>query len=138
MNDFEHIIGLTICSKTERLKVVRCAVQCAAEMIGCRSDTANQIVIAVNEACMNVMQHAYAGKPDGLIKLDVYHKDHEIMFRLTDYGQTPDKNRLKPRDLSEIRPGGLGIHMISEIMDTINYSSSEADKSNVLEITKKI
>lgn len=134
----EQLMRLEFPSRPDRLKILRCTIQCAAEMVGCRSDTANQIVIAVNEACMNIIQHAYEGDPNGRILVEISQTERQLRFQLTDSGKPVDLARIRPRDLNDIRPGGLGVHLISEIMDAVEYRRSADGKENLLAMLKGI
>jgi len=138
MTSAEPLIRLEFPSRADRLKILRCTIQCAAEMLGCRADTTNKIVIAVNEACMNIIQHAYEGDPLGQICVEITKAGDQLRFELTDTGKPIDPTRIRPRDLEDIRPGGLGVHLISEIMDSVEYLRSSNGHANVLTMVKRI
>jgi len=138
MTSAEPLIRLEFPSRADRLKILRCTIQCAAEMVGCKSDTANQIVIAVNEACMNIIQHAYDGEPSGRILVEISQTDRHLQFQLTDSGKPVDPTQIRARDLKDIRPGGLGVHLISEIMDAVEYRRSADGNENLLTMLKRI
>ena len=95
-------------------------------------------MIAVNEACMNIIQHAYKGDESGEIIFEMLNNEKELYFRLIDYAEPIDLNSVKPRDLNDIRPGGLGTHFIAEIMDEHNMGHLDEGKGNYLEMKKKI
>ena len=135
----EKLLELTIPAKAERLGLVRAVVKRAAEMAGCNSDLAEQLVIAVNEACMNVIQHAYQDlSTGGDIVLEIFSNGTQIRFRLVDFAAPVDLKKVKPRDLEDIRPGGLGVHFISEIMDEVSMGHLENGSGNFLEMEKII
>jgi len=99
---------------------------------------ATEIVIAVNEACMNVIQHAYKGDDSREIVMDILNNDSEVVIRLVDFAEPPDPASIKPRDLDEIRPGGLGTHFIHELMDDCDFGRLNDDRGNCLEMRKRI
>lgn len=99
--------------------------------VGQRDD----ITLMVNEACMNVMQHAYDEDEQGEIMLN---NDGKLHFRLVDYAKPIDLSLVKPCVLDDLRPGGLGTHFINEIMDECDMGHLEEGKGNYLEMIKKI
>jgi anti-sigma regulatory factor (Ser/Thr protein kinase) len=125
-------------AKAERLCLVRALVKRTAEVVGCCSELSDRLVIAVNEACMNVIQHAYEGDELGEIVLEMLNNDGKLHFRLVDNANPIDLDSVQPRDLDDIRPGGLGTHFINEIMDECDRGHLEEGKGNYLEMIKKI
>lgn len=130
------ILELRIPSSADRLKLVRSVVNCAAQMFGFRDEEVDSLVLAVNEACMNIMQHAYCNC-EGEIILEIIDRQQELVFRLTDFAETVDKSCIKPRDLSDIRPGGLGVHLMQEVMDKVRFFDGPDNRGNVVELSKK-
>ncbi len=122
----------------DRLCMVRDLVRRAAIMTGCQSEMTDKLVIAVNEACMNVIQHAYKGDDSGEIVLEILNNNNRLLFRLQDYAAPIDLDSVKPRALEDIRPGGLGVHFIQEIMDECKMGHLEGGVGNYLEMIKKI
>jgi sigma-B regulation protein RsbU (phosphoserine phosphatase) len=134
----ETLLELRIPSKAERLCLVRVLVKRAAEDSGCSPDLTERLVVAVNEACMNVIQHAYKGEADGEIVLEILKNDSQLVFRLRDFAEPIDTKTVVPRKLDDIRPGGLGVHFIREIMDDWQLGPLEEGEGNLLVMTKKI
>ncbi|MEX0952114.1 MAG: ATP-binding protein, partial [Gammaproteobacteria bacterium] len=97
-----------------------------------------QLVIAVNEACMNVIQHAYHDQPTGEMILEIHNNAGSISFHLVDFAEPVDPTTIRPRDLNDLRPGGLGTHFIREIMDKYEMEPLENDQGNILRMVKKI
>ena len=134
----EKLFELHFPSKPERLCLVRALVKRSAEVLGCCDELADKLVIALNEACMNVIQHAYKFEDSGEIILEILNNDSQIMFRLTDGAELIDLDKVNPRDLEDVRPGGLGVHFIREIMDDCDMGHLQDGKGNYLEMTKTI
>ena len=122
----------------DRLCMVRDLVKRAATMTGCKAELAEKLVIAVNEACMNVIQHAYKGDDSGEIVLEILNNNNRLLFSLQDYAEPIDLDSVKPRALEDIRPGGLGVHFIQEIMDEYEMGHLEGGVGNYLKMIKKI
>lgn len=134
----EKLFEIRFSAKPERLCLVRSLVKRTAEVVGCGSELSDKLVIAVNEACMNVIQHAYQGDELGEIVLEMLNNEGKLHFRIMDYANPIDLESVKPRDLDELRPGGLGTHFINEIMDECDRGHLEEGKGNYLEMIKKI
>jgi len=134
----ELLLKMHLPARPERLCLVRVAVKRAAELAGCNSDLADQLVIAVNEACMNIIEHAYKRDYSGEIILEILNNDDYLLFRLLDQAEPVDLDTVRPRDLDDLRPGGLGTHFIREIMDECVMGHLEGGKGNYLEMKKII
>ncbi len=134
----ETLFEIQFPAKAERLCLIRDLVKRTAEEAGCCSELSDRIVLAVNEACMNVIQHAYQGDELGVIMLEMLNNEGKLHFRLVDYAKPIDLSSVKPRNLDDLRPGGLGTHFINEIMDECDMGHLEEGKGNYLEMIKKI
>ncbi len=134
----EKLVELHFPSRPERLTLVRALVKRSAEIAGCCDELADKLVIAMNEACMNVIQHAYNFDESGEIILEILNNEEEIQFRLTDHAEPIDLEKVEPRDLDDVRPGGLGVHFIREIMDHCDMGHLENEKGNYLDVRKSI
>jgi sigma-B regulation protein RsbU (phosphoserine phosphatase) len=134
----ETIFHLNFPSQPDRLKLVRSAVFDTAMLCGCSEAIARDIVIAVDEACQNVIRHAYKGSPEGKIILDIGRHGDTIVLSLRDFADPVDITKIKPRDLDDLRPGGLGTHFIAEIMDEVDYLKPPEGEGNILRMVKRI
>ena len=136
--DGERLISLRVMSQPDRLRLVRSVVSEAAQVCGCSEDTVRDIVLAVDEACQNIIRHAYGGDPNKEFYLDIRRNAETMVFYLFDFAERVDINKIKPRDLDEIVPGGLGTHFINECMDSTEYPTPPAGVGNLLRMEKKI
>ena len=95
----------------------------------------NAVTIAVDEAVANIIKHTYKGETDKpiVVNLRLYQAKLEIVLR--DFGEKIDPKKIKSRDLNDIRPGGLGVHLIKSTMDQVVYDNS-LDVGNQLTLTK--
>jgi anti-sigma regulatory factor (Ser/Thr protein kinase) len=121
-----------------QLKQVRFVVQNAMRNTVLPSAEVDRVVLAVNEACMNIIQHGYKGNKTGEIILEIFKNAEQIVFRLTDFAPPVDECNIKGRDWEDVRPGGLGVHFICESMDDIKYRHLPNGTGNILEMTKKL
>lgn len=109
--------------------VVRSAVQQFATISGFGEEECRSIVLAVDEALTNVIRHAYGNRPDQAIEVICRRIGAKpsgadragIEFVLVDHGRPADPAELRGRPLGDVRPGGLGTHLIAEIMDDVRY-----------------
>ena len=138
MSKEEKILEIRFPAKAERLTLVRALVKRAVQTVGCNDALGEKLVIAVNEACMNVIQHAYQGNSTGDIVLEIHHAGSQLRFKLVDFAAPIDLEKVKSRDLEDIRPGGLGVHFISEIMDEFKIGHLDGGNGNYLEMKKSI
>ena len=125
-------------SDPKRLRMVREKVQEIAEEIGCSKKLISDLVIAINEACMNIMQHAYKGDKSGEILLEIQNDRGDLQVVLSDYAAPIDPSNIRPRDLEDVKPGGLGTYFIQEIMDDCTYGNLDNSAGNFLKMRKKI
>ncbi|MBC8182813.1 ATP-binding protein [candidate division KSB1 bacterium] len=138
-NNSSHIdtIDISIPAKPEFLKIIRAAVSSICEVRGFCKDDLNNVILAVDESCSNIIKHAYGGPTDKPIqaKINICREKFEIYLR--DFGKKADHKKIKPRNLDDVRPGGLGVHFIKTVMDEVVYDNS-FDKGNQLKLVKKI
>jgi anti-sigma regulatory factor (Ser/Thr protein kinase) len=136
--DSGKVLALRFSSDPRRLKVVRARVTEAAESCGCGTKLTSELVIAINEACMNIMQHAYKGDCSREIVLEILNNGDELEFKLTDFAEPVDATQIASRDLDEVRPGGLGTYFMQQLMDECAYGHLDEGKGNFLRMKKKI
>ena len=134
----EQIFALRFRALPDRLGPVRSLVKRAAQSFGCTEPLCDKLVIAVNEACMNVIQHAYRDDSSGEVTLEIRNNGTQIIFRLEDQAAPINLDSVQPRDLDKLRPGGLGVHFIREIMDQCEMGHLEQGRGNYLEMRKAI
>lgn len=128
----------TFPARADELQAVREVVSKACEDCGCTRSMATDIVIAVGEACQNVVRHAYRGTEGGTATLEIYCKDGIIEFHLQDSAPSVDPEKIKPKWPEELGPGGLGICLIHDIMDEVEYLPVHSGQGNLLRMAKFI
>jgi anti-sigma regulatory factor (Ser/Thr protein kinase) len=79
------------------------------------------MVLGVDEACTNIIRHAYHLRDDQLISLSLEASRRCIRMRLRDYGKQTETHTMKGREHHLIRPGGLGLHLIRTAFDKVDY-----------------
>jgi sigma-B regulation protein RsbU (phosphoserine phosphatase) len=134
----ERLLELRIPARPSALKTVRKALKECLEGVGCSETGAQDIVLAVDEACQNVIRHAYGPRRGGDMVLSVDRHGPELVFSLVDYAPRIDPSRVQPRDLGDVRPGGLGTHLIQEVMDSAEFVEPPPGCGNLLRMVKRI
>src|SRR5436305_13990754 len=94
------------------------------------------MVLGVDEACTNVIRHAYQLRNDQLISLSLEASPRCIRMRLRDYGTQTESHTMKGREHHLIRPGGLGLHLIRTAFDKVDYILKA--RGTELVMTKKV
>lgn len=79
------------------------------------------MVLGVDEACTNIIRHAYQLRDDQLIALCLEEADDCVRMRLRDYGKQTPPGAMQGRSHDLIRPGGLGLHLIRSAFDKVDY-----------------
>jgi len=124
-------------AKTEKLRELREWVREVSLAQGMAESRVEQVVIGVNEACMNIIEHAYH-HAQGEVILEVRKDQDSVIYELTDFAQPMDCAKIKSRKLDEIRPGGLGVHFIHEVMDNVEYVAGDEIRGNKISMRVKI
>src|SRR5258708_2692023 len=117
-------VTFDMCSQARCLPVVRATVGQLAAMVGWDESESRAITLAVDEAIANVIRHAYHGRTDGHIELQCRAGGDELQFRIQDSGDPPDPALICAREVGCDKIGGLGTHIIRDVMDTVSYQSS--------------
>lgn len=118
---------LRVKSKTENLSEIRDFVSGKARPAGIPEAIVENIILAVDEACTNIIKHAYNLSPEGEIVIKIDYDEEKFMVTIIDYGNSFDPNRVPLPDLQkyyrEHRVGGLGMYLMKSLMDDVKYSS---------------
>jgi serine/threonine-protein kinase RsbW len=135
--------------KTRVLSILRNVATCVAREAGFCEEDIDQIEMAVDEACANVIRHAYSAGSDGqlpkiepadfVLHLQVCVSENRISFRVRDRGVGLDKKPGGARSIEEYvkrgGKGGLGIYIIRNFMDEVDYECPPGE-GTILTMTK--
>lgn len=131
---------ITRAAELESLQVFRKFITVCCARYDIPSEVVLDLKLAVDEACTNIITHGYKGMDPGSIILSFRIEPGRILVQITDFGHVfepvagpkPDvEAALEDREL-----GGLGLYLIYQTMDNIDYQSSE--DGNTLTFTKYI
>jgi len=121
-------VRLEMLSQARFLAAARAMVSNIAQRLGFSEMLCGQISLAVDEALCNIINHGYERKPDGRIWVSIWARDDDspgLKIVIEDRAKQVDPNSIRSRDLEEIRPGGLGVFIIKEIMDEVTYEQRD-------------
>ncbi|MDZ7263080.1 MAG: ATP-binding protein [candidate division KSB1 bacterium] len=126
---------LKIPSQTDNLELIRLFVSAVAAKVGFGPDDISKIELAVDEACANVIKHAYSKNLKQLIELAIEIDYKKISIIITDHGKGFDIKKLPHGDvkeyLAEMRVGGLGIYLMRALMDEVEFDSQPGVQTQV-------
>ena len=135
----DNQLELQIEAKPENLSVIADFIATAMRQLGTEQDVF-EVQTAVDEACTNIMLHAYSGK-GGVISISWELQDKDFIITIRDNGRPFDPTSVPPPDveaaLEERRVGGLGVHLMRKLMDDVSYAS-DAEKGNELIMRKRL
>lgn len=120
------MIEIKIASDPRLLVIVRAMIGQLCELLDCSAAEQREVVLAVDEACSNIIKHTYHGDCSRTIDILCNGDKDKLEIILQDCGPPIDFARIAPRNLSEVRPGGLGTHFIRSIMDEVVYEHRES------------
>lgn len=117
---------------------------------GCGLDSTAifHIELACDEACTNIIEHAYGGEDRGKIYVSWQLKDANFIITFHDNGRSfdpasvPKPSLPKPQDadtlpnIDDVKVGGLGIHFMEQLMDEVTFAF-DGDTGNTLTLMKK-
>lgn len=123
----------------EQLDAIRDYVAAAAREVGMDESDACAVEMAVDEACSNIIEHAYRGQP-GEIEIGCESGGGLLTLVIRDRGRPFDPASVPVPDLTcplEDRPiGGLGVYLMRQLMDEVTYAADE-QSGNVLTLVKR-
>jgi serine/threonine-protein kinase RsbW len=100
-----------------------------------------QIQLAVDEACANVVQHAYAGMEPGYMEVSCCLEARAFAIRVRDWGKDFDPDSVAEPDvkapLEERRFGGLGLFLLKQVMDQVEFAF-DPERGNELTMVKRL
>jgi len=121
------------------LEDIRRSVSDGITDVNLGSKEKNGILLAIEEACTNVIRHAYLYGP-GTIRIKVKILPTRVVFSIFDKGRRFDFNRTDTPDLERYiktgRKGGLGLFLIRKMMDSVDYYSHDGE--NELRMVKNV
>ena len=132
---------LVVKSKTNNLSMIRDFVYSTALAAGITAEIIDNIILAVDEACTNIIKHAYKSLQDGEIIVKLEYSDKKFTVIIKDYGAPFSPETIPDPDLQtyyrQHRVGGLGMYLMKSLMDEVKYISIPG-KYNQVRLSKNI
>jgi len=100
-------------------------------------DTLSEIELAVHEAIVNIMEHAYHGRDGQKIVIRTEASRDQAIFRLTHWGDTFDRKNVPPPAFDGTREGGFGVYIIEQLMTDVTYTANK-DGSHCITLVKSL
>lgn len=120
-------------------KISKFVVQ-AAKAAGLDSKAVYAVELSVDEACCNIIDHAYGGEGIGDIQCSVQDEPGQLTVILRDQGESYDPDSVSELELhvplEELKLGGAGVLLIRKLMDEVHYQSAPGS-DNVLTLVKR-
>lgn len=132
---------LVVESRTENLSIIRDFVYSAALAVGFNDEIIENITLAVDEACTNIIKHAYKSNPNGQIEIKLNSDSNNFFIQIIDFGKSFAPDIIPEPNMQdyfrEKRVGGLGMYLMKKLMDEVKYTSIPGKYNQVL-LTKLI
>ncbi|MDQ6958803.1 MAG: ATP-binding protein [Mariprofundaceae bacterium] len=131
-------LSCTLNSARDCVHVLSSMVEVMSQRAGLNDKETNRVVLAVDELFANIGQHGYHGK-EGPVEMKAKYDGDSLWFEFRDYAlplMDTDTLRGQAVDTSQIRPGGLGLHLIYAIMDEVRHQA--LDDGNRWSLTKHL
>ncbi|BDU50147.1 ATP-binding protein [Haliovirga abyssi] len=130
----EKIFELKIAAYYKNIKIIKNLTEATLDLFEFDSNTNYMLKLAVAEASANIIEHAYKKEVDKDIIYTIEQYDDKLVFIFRDFGIKTDIKDIKSRELEEYEENGLGVFLITSIMDDVNYFQLE--DGTRLELTK--
>jgi serine/threonine-protein kinase RsbW len=141
MASIERTFSLHVPSSTENLSMIRDFVKSIGTHSGMGDMDVARLEMAVDEACANVMEHAYDADSTKEVSIRATVDENSVQIEVIDTGKGFDPaavEQLKLEDLvSAKRTGGLGMRLIKSFMDEVHYEMLPGVK-NELRMVKRL
>jgi len=134
-------VQIKVEASRENLSKLLTFVEQACHRYQVSRETRLNLQLAVEEACVNIIEHGYAGLQPGMIEITFQLKDNQVFITITDFGREFDPTTYPPPDRSsewDQRPVvGLGVFLLTKLMDEVRYTG-DPKQGNRLELIKNI
>lgn len=141
MDAFERTFTLHVPSSTENLAMIRDFVASIGAKAGFDDNEVARITLAVDEACANVIEHAYSSDETRQVTIRATLDSSDLSFEIVDNGRGFEPSQVSEDDVAELirqrKSGGLGLRLIRAVMDDVQYQITPGEK-NELRMVKHI
>ena len=110
-----------ILSDPKNLKIVRQKVRDAVNEYQFNVEDLDTVILAIDEAVQNIIRYAYEMNTNKKIIFNIKKIKENLIFEIRDFGKQEALDNIQPRDLNDVKPGGLGVHFIKSIAKEVKY-----------------
>ena len=141
MTAIERKFTLQVPSSTENLAMIREIVSSIGTQAGLESADIAKLELAVDEACANVIEHAYGHDATKEVVIRATFDDETLRIEVEDTGRGFDPGTVKPEEVEKLiherKTGGLGMRLMKTLMDEVHYEIEPGQK-NKLRMVKRL
>ena len=136
----DHIEKKAFLVNSSSLKDVRVFCREVFEKLQIQEDLKEELVLAIAEAAQNIVKHAFknSASPTELMVVQISCENNKLQIAFYDRGTPVDPNKVKHREIDNVKPGGLGTFFIQEIMDAVEFKDGKKPWINHLVLTKQL
>lgn len=116
----QFLFNISVTNEVPELRRLRREIETTLAETPTREIIAN-VCLAVDEATQNIIRHAFPDNMSGRIEIGGYIAEQKLHISITDTAPLIDLEKVKPRDLDDIRDGGLGTHLIQQVSDEARW-----------------
>jgi serine/threonine-protein kinase RsbW len=115
------------------VRYLRVVTACVAELLAARkregtpTEASHDILLAVQEACMNIVEHAYEDDADGRFSLALTASDEGFVAEFVDTGRAFDPTAVPDPDLDNGQVHGYGLFLMKSLLDNVTYTSEDGE-----------
>jgi serine/threonine-protein kinase RsbW len=135
MEMLERKFTLQVPSSTQNLSMIREFVVGIGQQAGIGASEINKLELAVDEACANVIEHAYEYEKTKEILVSATFDEESLKITVEDTGRGFDPNSVPQADLRRLvtgrKSGGLGLRLINTLMDEVHYENLPGEKNQL-------
>jgi serine/threonine-protein kinase RsbW len=117
---------LTLPARFENIPTIALFVAEAARAAGMNEAEVFHCQMAADEACTNIVEHAYGDDEVGVVEVTVTVRPGRLTVRVVDYGEAFDPSDVPAPsfsgDVENLQPGGIGLHLMRSLMDDVRFS----------------
>ena len=136
----DHVEKKAFLVNSSSLKDVRNFCREVFEKLQIQEDLKDELVLAIAEAAQNIVKHAFknSASPTELMVVQISCENNKLQIAFYDRGTPVDPNKVKHREIDNVKPGGLGTFFIQEIMDAVEFRDGKKPWINHLVLTKQL
>jgi serine/threonine-protein kinase RsbW len=129
-------LRLRVPGKFDRLEQISKFIEQAGFEAGLDQTAVSRCQLAVDEACTNIIEHAYQGEGHGNIDICCEPEKGELKIIIEDQGKPFDPSSVPAPELNtnleEMQVGGLGLYFIRKVMDAVEFTYEHGSNKLVL------